>query len=460
MNGGVLHWIGADPGGEGNFGIAIMTGNEPSKTLSVDCADDAITFIRRHLDHTPAGVGVDAPLWTSGRSGDRHMAPEVAIGELKKLRRQSVVLDPMAGSGTVLRQASEFGHYGIGLDMDPLAVLMSKVWTTPIKAKLVERLLLDVLEEARELSRDKLILPWIDEDPETKDFIDYWFGKQQRAELTRLAYTLWRLDRAGVRREKRAAADVLRIALSRIIVTKDKGASLARDVSHSRPHKVATISTFQVVPAFECSVRHVLRLLTEAPPVGNVKVELGDARSLSFIENSSVDMYLTSPPYLNAIDYMRGHKLSLVWLGYRLADLRNIRSRSIGAERAPDHITSGHLFHDIQMAIGPIDDLPRRHASMIKRYAEDIYRLMSEVARVLKRDGQAILVVGNSCLKGVFIKNSDGVVTAGSMVGLKLCRKRERALPNISRYLPIPDDMTEALGKRMRTETVLTFRPA
>jgi hypothetical protein len=33
---------------------------------------------------------------------------------------------------------------------------------------------------------------------------------------------------------------------------------------------------------------------------------------------------------------MRGHRLSLVWLGYRLADLRRIRSDSIGAERGPN----------------------------------------------------------------------------------------------------------------------------
>src|SRR3712207_7608036 len=45
---------------------------------------------------------------------------------------------------------------------------------------------------------------------------------------------------------------------------------------------------------------------------------------------------ITSPPYLNAIDYLRGHRLSLVWLGYRIGDLRLTRAVSIGAERRPD----------------------------------------------------------------------------------------------------------------------------
>ena len=72
MKGGAAHWVGSDPGGEGNFGIAILTGDEQPRTLSVDCADEAIEFVREHINRTPAGVGVDAPLWwSSGPSGDR-----------------------------------------------------------------------------------------------------------------------------------------------------------------------------------------------------------------------------------------------------------------------------------------------------------------------------------------------------------------------------------------------------
>ena len=66
-------WVGADPGGKGSFGVAILTAGDQPLSLAVDCADDAIDFIRAQLARAPAGVGVDAPLWwSSGRSGDRH----------------------------------------------------------------------------------------------------------------------------------------------------------------------------------------------------------------------------------------------------------------------------------------------------------------------------------------------------------------------------------------------------
>ena len=66
-------WIGADPGGEGNFGIAVLPGEGRPESASVDCADEAVAFVRARLDRAPAGIGVDAPLWwSSGRSGSRH----------------------------------------------------------------------------------------------------------------------------------------------------------------------------------------------------------------------------------------------------------------------------------------------------------------------------------------------------------------------------------------------------
>src|SRR6202030_29435 len=114
------------------------------------------------------------------------------------------------------------------------------------------------------------------------------------------------------------------LSLSRIIITKDQGASLDHDVSHSRPHRVMVSSDFDVLPAFERSIRKVRRLLLLAPPPGNADVRLGDARSLKSIGNGTVDAVLTSPPYLNAIDYIRGHRLSLIWLGYKVSDLREI----------------------------------------------------------------------------------------------------------------------------------------
>jgi adenine-specific DNA methylase len=382
------------------------------------------------------------------------MAPDLAIDGLKELSKPGLVLDPMAGSGTVLRHASDLGHRAIGFDMDPLAVLMAQTWTTPLDSKFTQHFANNILAEVKRLD-ENVPLTWIDEDAETTNFTKFWFDTPQRNDLRRISYVLSQIS--STNDQEIAAANMLRIALSRLIITKKRGASLAWDVSHSRPHKVADSVDYDVLPEFENSIKHVLKLLTNHAPKGNVHSQLGDARILSSISDNEVDIILTSPPYLNAIDYMRGHRLALVWLGHGLSKLRSVRSNSIGAERGPD--ANKVLQHNeaIQLAMGELKDLPRRHTLMVSRYAEDLRQMMNETKRVLNQDGKAIFVVGNSCLKGTFIRNSDGVAKAGELAGLELIKETERDLP-AGRYLPMPKGSEDPLGKRMRTETILTFK--
>ena len=385
------------------------------------------------------------------------MAPELALEKLQNLRRKGLVLDPMAGSGTVLRQATDLGHRAVGFDMDPLAVLMTRVWTTAVGEKLVESMADRVTRRIAAVQPDEIKLPWMDDDTETSDFVDYWFAEPQKGDLRRIAFVLDELSRELADPAEQLAIDLLRIALSRLIITKDKGASLARDVSHSRPHKVAEQNDFDVQPMFARSINAVQKRLKDAPPAGGAAIGLGDARTLTALEDRSIDAVLTSPPYLNAIDYMRGHRLSLIWLGHRLGDLRTIRSSSIGAERAPDAIDEAAILMQMQQSMGAIDQLPNKFQSMIKRYVQDIKRMVSEIARVLKAGAHATFVMGNSCLRGTFIRNSDAVFTAARNAGLSLVSETERPLPQRSRYLPMTSD---SLGKRMRTETILTFAQA
>jgi SAM-dependent methyltransferase len=387
------------------------------------------------------------------------MGPDLAIERLKRITKPSVVLDPMAGSGTVLRHAAELGHHAVGRDLDPLAILMAKVWTTPVDRKLVERKHTKLLKLVEKTNADQP-LPWIDDDIETRKFVEFWFGRPQRDDLRRLAHVLQVMDRT-VKCEEEAALNVLRLALSRIIITKDSGASLGRDISHSRTHKVAESTSYKVLPGFSISVQQILDRLTSHMPPGRVNVELGDARYMGDIQDESVDVVLTSPPYLNAIDYMRGHRLALVWLGHTVGELRKTRAISVGSERGPEGVGHRHEFRPILDALGAIDRLPSSDVRMVERYAEDIYRLMAELARVLRHDGRAFLVVGNSCVRRVFIRNSEGFIAAGRMVGLRLTRHAERDLPTRKRYLPMPKLKSGgSLGKRMRTENVLTFKHA
>lgn len=383
------------------------------------------------------------------------MAPELALRKTEDLDQNSLVLDPMAGSGTVVRAASEHGHRCVAMDIDPLAVLMTRVSTGTLDEERFSHATKKLIERAKAIKIEDIDLPWLDD--ETDAFSKFWFASKQRHALLRLAHVL---HHTPVFSGPSIESAALRISLSRLIVTKEVGASLARDVSHSRPHRVADKNDFDVFEQLPRSARRVQAKLEEISVRGCTKVRLGDARKLPWVRDCSVDMIMTSPPYLNAIDYMRGHRLSLIWLGHSLAALRRIRSCSVGAERAPDKRKLAAHALTVMAAVGKIHSLPNRHQTMIARYSCDLVQMLDQASRVLKRDGRAVFVIGNSCLQGVFISNAKGIEVAARLAGLDLVHSAERKLPNSSRYLPMPADSRSSLGRRMRTETVLTFRHA
>lgn len=376
------------------------------------------------------------------------MAPSIALQEVQTLPTGSVVLDPMMGYGTVMRVAAGRGHSAVGRDVDPLAVLMTRVWTTPINTGELLDDAKNVIRAAQQLNDEQIILPWMD-DPETRTFIDYWFGQPQQDALRRLSFLLHSLTSA--------TGNALQVALSKIIITKNQGASLARDVSHSRPHRVCEHNTYSVYEGFLQAVRQLARRLAQEAPPGTADIALGDARCLT-IGDSSVNAVITSPPYLNAIDYLRGHRLALVWLGYRLTELRAIRSGSIGVERAPaaheQQALITHIIEHMQLD----GELPRRQQRMIERYILDLHAMLSEIRRVLRPDGRAVFVLGDSCIKGVFVRNSSALAALAQRLGFHQIHRQERLLPPARRYLPPPaatDDI--GLGRRMRAEIVLTY---
>ncbi len=376
------------------------------------------------------------------------MAPEIIFRQLAGLNPRQTILDPMSGSGTVLRASAELGHIAIGFDADPLAVLMARVWTRPLNASSLQVAAEKVVKEAKNSSTPSL--PWIDGCEETKRYIEFWYCPKQIRTLRRLSYVL--ASRSG------PIPDALRIALSRILITKERGASRARDTSHSRPHRVFFENDYDVYEGFVSSTKRLAARLHPEALHGSVAVRRGDARDLRLIRNSAVDIVITSPPYLNAIDYLRGHRLSLVWLGYSVQEIKAIRSKSIGNESGITPRINQAILDDLLRHAGAIDELNTRESGMVKRYAQDVYAFMLELSRVVKKGGRLLLVVGNSCLNGTQISNEGINVAAAKLAGFELTGKTQRNLPASNRYLPLPAIRTSlSLSLRMRTETLLNF---
>ena len=265
------------------------------------------------------------------------MAPGIALGALGETNTSLRVLDPMAGSGTVLAVARSKGHKAIGVDPHPLAVLLAGVWTRLSDRDAAREKAVEVLSRAKARMTTLSIAQAYsaNSDEETRTFLRYWFDPYARRQLTALSHAIAHIREPSIR-------DALWCGFSRLIITKQAGASLAMDLSHSRPHR-----TFERAPIkpFDRFLNAVEIVVGNCPEVRDgtlgpvTSVKQGDARKLD-VENESIDLVLTSPPYLNAIDYIRCSKFSLVWMGYTAKEMREIRGSSVGTESSSDEALS------------------------------------------------------------------------------------------------------------------------
>lgn len=384
------------------------------------------------------------------------MAPSIVWDALPKEGDSLKILDPMTGSGTTLVCARSIGHRAVGCDTDPLALLIARAWCADAEPETLKVRAGIVLDRARTLSKrltSEKSYPK-NTDDETRRFIDFWFDQENRRELSALATCISRV-------QSQTERTLLWCAFSRMIITKTSGTSLAMDVSHSRPHKVYDVSP---VKPFDVFLNAVSRVACNCPFPGNANdappadIRRGDARALP-VESASVDMVITSPPYLNAIDYLRGHKLSLVWMGHSISEIRALRSRNIGTEVSKESTTSKTL-KEAMKAMVDLESLDNRCLGMVRRYVWDMGKVMEECARVLKRKGRAVFVVGDSAIRGVFIKNSEALIRLADSNDLSLVSRNTRPIETKRRYLP-PPESERAGGKmqgRMREEVILEFR--
>ncbi|MBI0297117.1 hypothetical protein JBE04_22270 [Streptomyces sp. PRKS01-29] len=375
------------------------------------------------------------------------MAPELAAAKVSSLAPNAVVLDPMMGSGTFPLAAARSGHQAFGCDTDPLAIVIANTIAASYSLDDFLAAAESVVAKARAAKNVDIRV-----DVKTSKFIDFWFDPIARQRLSSLAMAIEEMPTP--------LSFPLWCAFSRLIIAKDAGASRARDVSHSRPHRVRETSSFDPIERYIASARSVANRVShsraesgqEAGPRSAPKILRADARSLPFAR-ATVDAVMTSPPYLIAIDYLRGHRMSLVWMGYSISYLRSLRSGNIGSEAG---VAVDSALDTIAKASFN-GSLPGRSQRIIGRYVQDMDQVMSEISRVVKPAGLVSFVMADARMNGVEISIEEILMRVGRRNGLISRARVSRKLPESRRYLPPPRGAAGALDKRMKEEVILTF---
>jgi hypothetical protein len=315
---------------------------------------------------------------------------------------------------------------------------------------------LKVISQAQDLLSNDSIEGLIQRfDSRTKEFIDYWFYPNTQRELAALVLAIQTVDVALVRR-------FLELTFSSIIVTKSGGVSRARDLAHSRPHLDKAKNPKNALEQFSLRLQKNIKSIVQLHARGTLAAPLpGDARSMP-LRDEVIDLIVTSPPYANAIDYMRAHKFPLVWLGESVVNLTELRARYIGSEKI-NGVQHAALPDKTESIIRQLQERDRKKSSVLRKYFTEMRAVLAEMYRVLRKDSPAIVVVGPSMMRGIDVQTHHCLAEIAQETGFSVVGVVQRSLDRNKRMMPArfgkkTDSMIE---QRMHEEYVIgLLKPA
>ena len=222
------------------------------------------------------------------------------------------VLANFSGSGTVALEAHLANRNAIGIDANPLALLLSRVKSTPAQ--------FDPVEVIARL--DKALPKATFRKYDSDEFLQKWFSKDSYEGLDRYYQAIQKLENPNLR-------DTLNLALASIVKKVSKVD--ARCVNHivvdskKKPSDVRD-SLYEKLVAISADVEQLIPQKSKS----SVNIKAGDARKLD-LKNNSVDFIISHPPYLGAIDYTNIMQLENLILGNdnKLIDAKDISTTSM-----------------------------------------------------------------------------------------------------------------------------------
>lgn len=332
------------------------------------------------LHKYPAKFFPELPRWLIERYSDRN----------------ECILDPFMGSGTTNLEAALLGRNSVGIDVDPFSRFLSKVKTTPLPQ--------DDLVRTRGFL-EETILDYSTTTPVNgiPDFPyrDHWFKPYILQELSYIQHSIDALDASQDIKDffLLCFSSIIRAVseadnnCTRTVVRK----SLGKEVKEG-----AAINLF--LKRLERNMNGMIALINAGLTGGIIIPDGDDARHMPSIASDSIDLALTSPPYLNAVDYPRTHQLEMYWLGLATGSLTPLKRQHVGTESvtAKEYRTLHKTrSRSANTAISKIYNQDQRRAYIASKYIQDMQKNMEEVYRVLKPGKRYVIVVGNNLVRGV-----------------------------------------------------------
>jgi len=361
--------------------------------------------------------------------------------QYKEDYKSPTILDPFAGCGTVLVQSKLNGYKSVGTELNPLLQFIAdvKVNSWDVDHKLLLQLYRSIPKDVRTPAPEFLKS-------------ENQFYKEV---LKNLEFLKGGIDSIGAKtNEQIKTKNLILLAFSSILIdcsnlkrTPCLGYWKNKKVSDNAPwilmdHKIKDI----------CNDLSVLQTKIKKNIAAESKVFLANA--MEYIHKDSFDLIITSPPYMNGLDYVMNYKIEMAWLGFTTGtkDAKKVKDSLVVCDNVSKGLIQaftqsnskytndwlGEIKKGITMNIKRRGNYRRNDMPhIVHKYFDDMYKVMKTVVKSLKPRGRFILVVGDSLIADVYVPTDLLLAKIGKELGLsieKIEKARDRRSGQIRNY--------------------------
>lgn len=368
------------------------------------------------------------------------------LNNVQQVTKVDSLLDPFMGSGTTLVEGIRHSINSTGIDLNPLAVLISKVKTNKIDPDKLElewrKLWQGIATKQLAEKSGKLTITA----PNFKN-IDYWFKPTVIHDLQLIKMQILQIANQDVRNFFWV---IFSETVRYVSNTRNSEFKLYRmspkQLSNWQPD---TISKFK-----EYALKNIKANNSLTDNVANADVNYGNAQYLSNFADNTFDLLITSPPYGDSqttVAYGQFSRLSLEWLD--LADYANDQITKI------DQALLGGTLNKKEIKMPPSTTLKQvvqeiavkdKHRSQqVEQFYQDLFLVLKECQRVMKPKSYQFWVTANRTVRGISLPTDQIITELYATLGVKKVKCYTRNIYN--KRMPTKNSPTNQQGKTAST---------
>ncbi|MDE0092142.1 MAG: DNA methyltransferase [Oligoflexia bacterium] len=352
--------------------------------------------------------------------------PQVVSRLIKKYSKEGDwVVDPFGGCGTTLIESKVMRRHSIGVDINPVAVLITKAKKTAIQPEILNEEFLKLKEKISSFDENnKLKTP-------RHERIDYWFKKDEKKKLSFLFSEISKIENAEIKNFFYCGFSNV---LKNCSIWLQKSNKPTRDF-HKTPAEPFMAFIRQINTMLRGNIDFYYLLRKDDNFYTSCEVYCADARKIP-VKSNSVTLVVASPPYVTSYEYADLHQLTALWFEY-MKDLNSFRKKFIGTayHDKKDGNVNSQIAEHIQKKLV---DKDKKTAIEVSTYFSEMNQVFQEMKRILKKGGRICLVIGNTSLKSVDVLNAEVFAEQLQNLGFKKDHIIKREIP--SKILPSTRD--------------------